>query len=282
MSIPSDLSKVLVSGSLVYERVWITGKALPTVLGGSGAYTAIAASRFANTCLTTVVGTSDLPVMRSFEACINLDLVEAPGRLMRWTGRYDDVGKSPRTEMAELGVLGSARRPNTLNIAAYVAVLTSEDPAYQLQLLSQISFRYLAVGLNENWLRVNQGTCLQLLKNAVIVSMNIEEYRSLPSVTKKECETKFLLITDGPRGTDVIHGVNSFHHPAPSIEQSMVVDPSGAGDVLLGAVCGALAKGRSECSWEEINKGVCSAQAVIQQKLLSHGAIDFCERKRVG
>ncbi len=225
----------------------------PEILGGSGTFSALAASYFGPVRLISVVG-ADFP-MEHLEYLrargINTDgvYVDPDGATFRWKGRYGDDLNVAETLETKLGVLANFQpRAPELFADSRLVFLANCDPGAQRRVLAQMTKpEFVAADTMNFWIGHTRESLLETLGKVTLLSLNEGEARMLTGERAlKSCAQKIfslgpkvVVIKGGEFGAMMFTEGETFC--APAIPKSDVVDPTGAGDSFAGGMLGYLA-----------------------------------------
>lgn len=277
MSSPSQT--VLVGGTIAIDHVKTPGDEGHNLLGGSGAYAALAASFFtAPVVLTGIVG-RDFPAehLAMLEGRgVSLDGVErSAGESFTWSGEYLENLNERVTHRVGLNVLESwqVKVPATAADAP-VVVLANMSPDNQLEMLDQCTAerRFVIADTMDLWIGIANERLHEVLKRLDLFVINESEAREFAG-TANLVEAGRVLLAKGPRhvviklgefgamlfssnGGDAMPCPDSFFRCA-AFPLRGIVDPTGAGDTFLGGLAGYLAaQGGGDYGFEAIRQAV--------------------------
>ena len=133
---------VVVIGTVGIDDIATPQDQVVGVLGGSATYASLASRLFAQSTLSSVVGT-DFPSEHEAllqDRSINLSCLEhAEGKTFRWGGRYESNMNIRETTFVDLNVLSDFNPTLTDDARTNSFVfLGNTDPAIQLQVLDQV------------------------------------------------------------------------------------------------------------------------------------------------
>jgi sugar/nucleoside kinase (ribokinase family) len=246
---------VLIVGSLAFDDVLTPVGAVKNALGGSAAYSGIAASFFHPVELVGVVGGDYPKEFLDYLASRKIDTagveIVPGGKTFHWSGHYDFDLNIAHTLDTELGVFGTfkPKLPASYKDAEYV-FLANIQPDLQLDVLNQITSPKLVVCDTMNyWIDSMQDALWEVLKRVDIAFLNDAEARQLTGKMSTIAAAKAIL-AKGPKLGVIVkkgeHGALMFtqdggHFSAPSYPIEEIADPTGAGDSFAGGFIGYVA-----------------------------------------
>ncbi|PCI11756.1 MAG: sugar kinase [Flavobacteriaceae bacterium] len=250
------MSKLLAVGTVAFDAIETPFGKTDKILGGSGTFVGLAASKFGvKTGIVSVVG-GDFP--KSYldmmnENGINTDGVEIikEGKTFFWSGKYHNDMNSRDTLITELNVLEHFQPviPEEFKDSEIV-MLGNLHPLTQASVLDQMSAKPKLVVLDTMnfWMDIALDDLHQVLKRVDVITINDEEARqlsgeySLVNAAKKihTMGPKYVVIKKGEHGALLFSEEGMFY--APALPLAEVFDPTGAGDTFAGGFCGYLAK----------------------------------------
>jgi sugar/nucleoside kinase (ribokinase family) len=248
---------LLVTGTIGIDTVETPTARAELVLGGSASYFAAAASRLAPVRLVGVVG-EDFPAhhRRQLETLGAVDLLgletRAGGKTFAWGGKYLANMNERETLFTELGVVADAppRVPSAFADSALV-FLGNTHPAVQIGLLEQLPKRELVVAdTMDLWINIAHDELVHLLSKVDGIVLNDSEAAHLTGVRNAITAgrrilgygPKFAVVKKGEHGAVLVHRDGVAVVPAFPAEESMVIDPTGAGDTFAGGFMAHLAR----------------------------------------
>jgi len=255
---------LVIVGSLAFDTIETPFGRRERIVGGSGTYSALAASFFTRPRVVGVVG-RDFPkgaVALFKKRGIDLrGLAVRRGRTFHWEGRYGEDPNQRTTVRTDLNVFG-AFRPELPPAYRRADILfcSSIDPDLQPGILSQVRGpRLVAMDTIRFWIETKREAVLRELGRVDILFANDEEVKLIaedvnlvraarrileygPSlIAAKKGEHGAMLF-----GRDFTFGVLA--HPCPH-----VIDPTGAGDGFAGGFLGYLDRA-GRCGPREFRK----------------------------
>ena len=249
---------VLVVGTTALDSIKTPNAENPRLLGGSASHAAIAASFFAPTKLLGVVG-GDFPAkyLRLYAKhgiCTRgLEHVKA-GQTFHWSGEYEVNMNNRRTLNTVLGVIEhwSPKLPGDYETTPYV-LLANIAPPIQHAVIDQLtSPKFIVADSMDLWMNIMLPDLLRLLKRVDAFVLNESEASQLTNeenvfaAVKKihKLGPRYVIIKKGSHGA-VLSGPNGFFI-APAYPLKKVVDPTGAGDSVVGGMIGYLASAKGD------------------------------------
>lgn len=246
---------LLVLGSAAYDTIETPFDRRDCVLGGSGVYSAMAASQFTDVRLVGVVGEdwrpSDLKILQ--EKKIDLAGLEIrPGaKTLYWSGKYFNNMNDRETKEIQLNVMGEAWDPivpESYRKSDYV-FLANGVPASHLALLDKLEKKpkLVIADTMDFYINNTKDDLLRLMKRIDGLILNDSEVKLLTGNSNcitagkeiLELGPKFVVIKKGEHGALYISSEELYIVPAYPTEK--IVDPTGAGDTFAGALMGYLA-----------------------------------------
>lgn len=247
------MSAVLVVGTIALDSVKTPFGEKKEILGGSGVYSAVAASFFSATELIGPIG-NDFPQEHlDFLKSRHIGtaaLQKIDGPTFRWGGFYEYDMNQAHTLETKLNVLTKFDPvvPPALKDSQYV-FLANIDPELQLKVIGQLKKPKLLVADTMNfWIDSKRAVLHEVIKKVDYMIMNDAELRqfmetpNIPLAARRliELGCKGVIVKKGEHGALLF--TDSVHFSAPSYPQELLRDPTGAGDSFGGAFLGYLAK----------------------------------------
>lgn len=176
---------VLVVGTTALDSIKTPKSENPRLLGGSASHAAVAASFFAPTKLSGVVG-GDFPAKyMTLYRKHGIDLAGLErvkdGQTFHWSGEYEVNMNNRRTLNTVLGVIEnwSPKLPGDYEEAPFV-LLANISPSVQHLVLDQVTKpKFVVVDTMDLWLNVALAELLRLLKRVDCLVLNDSEARQL-------------------------------------------------------------------------------------------------------
>ena len=236
----------MVVGPLAFDDVRTPAEDRRGLLGGSGAYASLAAAKLAPTALVSVAGDdlTDTDLGPLLAAGVDLSGVDRrPGGTLRWSGRYDaDLVRSD-VRNTDLGVVRGwrPRVPRAWADAPYV-LLANTDPRVQAIALDQLRPAVAVLDTMDEWIADHRRALDDVIAAVGIVSVNERELGLLAGAQGaaglRARGPRAVIVKRGPEGAVLVTAEGSVRLPA---YPGAVVDPTGAGDALAGALTARLA-----------------------------------------
>lgn len=247
---------LVIVGSLAFDTIETPETRKDRIVGGSCAYSVLAASYFTQPKMVAVVG-SDFPseVIELFRkrGVDTRGLKIEDGRTFHWEGRYGDDPNQRTTIKTELNVFENFEPvlPEDYRTSEIV-FLGNLDPDIQKDIHIQLEGPELvAMDTINLWINTKPDSLLSVLDNSDLFFANDEEVKmiagekNLITAGKKLLERgpSLMIIKKGEHGVLLLG--RDFVFAAPAFPCEKVVDPTGAGDSFGGGFLGYLDKVRS-------------------------------------
>ena len=247
---------LVIVGSLAFDTIETPETRREKIVGGSCAYSALAASYFTDPKIVAVVG-ADFPadVIELFQSR-GIDMgglkIEA-GKTFHWEGRYGHDPNQRTTIKTELNVFQDFQPQLEPEYrTADIVFLGNIDPDIQENIRCQLEEpKLVAMDTINLWINTKREALLKVLKDVDMFFANDEEVKMLAgennliSAGKRLIERgpSLLIIKKGEHGALLISDDFVFGTLAFPCEN--VVDPTGAGDSFGGGFLGYLDKVQS-------------------------------------
>jgi len=247
---------VIFAGTIGLDDIETPFGKVKGVLGGSGVYSAYAASFFAKPGIVSIAG-EDLPAehIRALESRgISLKGVERKGRNFRWEGFYEFDMNEAKTLRTELNVLTEfdPKLPEEYRKARYI-FLANVDPDIQLKVLKQIERpEFVVMDTMNFWIEHKREEIIKVMKKVDVIVLNDGEARQLFNTVNLiqaanealKYAKKAVVIKKGEHGAllFVKEDGKIRHFNAPGYPLENVKDPTGCGDSFGGGFIGFIAK----------------------------------------
>ena len=247
---------IVIVGSLAFDTIETPETRMEKIVGGSCAYSVLAASYFTDPKIVAVVGTDFPPDVIELFKSRGVDtrgLKIEKGKTFHWEGRYGHDPNQRTTIKTELNVFQDFK-PELLPDyrEADIVFLGNIDPDIQEDIRLQLdSPKLIAMDTINLWINIKRDALFKVLKDVDMFFANDEEVKMLAgennliTAGKKllELGPSFMIIKKGEHGAlllneDFIFGTLAF--PCEN-----VVDPTGAGDSFGGGFLGYLDKVQS-------------------------------------
>ncbi len=245
---------ILIVGTITLDTVETPTKKVEDVLGGSGAYAAVAASFFGNPVrLVGVVGEDFPHTYTDFLQTRGIDLEGLTrvqdGKSFRWGGKYTDDFNIRDTLFTELNVVADFHPilPDSYKDTSYL-FLANDPPQLQLSIIEQVPNPKLVVcDTMDFWINAEREALDKTIERVDILILNDSEAKLLTGESNLLKAAQEILrygpnrviIKKGEHGAISITESSFFSAPAYPLEN--VVDPTGAGDNFAGGFMGYLA-----------------------------------------
>jgi sugar/nucleoside kinase (ribokinase family) len=266
--IKTDMSKLLIVGTVAFDAIETPFGKTDKILGGAGTYIALSASQFdVESGIVSVVG-DDFPqeyLDLLTDRNVNLEGLEIVkgGKTFFWSGRYHNDMNSRDTLDTQLNVLAefSPVVPKDY-INSDIVMLGNLHPAVQLSVIDQVKNPKLIVLDTMNfWMDSELDLLKQVIAKVDVITINDEEARQLSgeySLVKaarkiRDMGPDYVVIKKGEHGALLFHNEEMFFAPALPLEE--VFDPTGAGDTFAGGFVGYLANTK-DTSFENMKNAV--------------------------
>ncbi|MGC8746858.1 MAG: PfkB family carbohydrate kinase [Candidatus Saccharicenans sp.] len=255
---------LVIIGSVAFDTIETPYGRREKIVGGSGTYSAVAASFFTRPGLVSVIG-QDFPrlflqILKS--RGIDLQgLKRLKGKTFHWHGVYGLDPNKRTTLKTEMNVLGKFKPviPESYR-QAEIVFLSNLNPEIHDSILSQVpGARLVAMDTIRFWIENKPEALLKAIQKVDILFANEEESRlmaeelNLVKAGRKlqASGPKIIIVKKGEHGAmvfgrDFVFGVIA--HPC-----EKVIDPTGAGDAFAGAFLGYL-DSRGKFNRREIKK----------------------------
>ncbi|HLC98756.1 MAG TPA: PfkB family carbohydrate kinase [Candidatus Nanoarchaeia archaeon] len=247
---------VIFAGTIGLDDIETPFGKVKGVLGGSGVYSAYAASFFAKPGIVSIAG-EDLPAehIRALESRgISLKGVERKGRNFRWEGFYEFDMNEAKTLRTELNVLTEfdPKLPEEYRKARYI-FLANVDPDIQLKVLKQIERpEFVVMDTMNFWIEHKREEIIKVMKKVDVIVLNDGEARQLFNTVNLiqaanealKYAKKAVVIKKGEHGAllFVKEDGKTRHFNAPGYPLENVKDPTGCGDSFGGGFIGFITK----------------------------------------
>ena len=263
------MTKLLVVGTVAFVAIETPFGKTDKIIGGSGTFVGLAASKFGvETGVVSVVG-GDFP--QSYLDMMNTNGINTEGveiikegKTFFWSGKYHNDMNSRDTLVTELNVLEHFQPvvPESFKDSEIV-MLGNLHPLTQASVLDQLNGipKLVVLDTMNFWMDIALDDLHTVLKRVDVITINDEEARqlsgeySLVNAAKKihTMGPKYVVIKKGEHGALLFSEDGMFY--APALPLAEVFDPTGAGDTFAGGFCGYLAKTRN-ISFENMKNAI--------------------------
>ena len=263
------MTKLLAVGTVAFDAIETPIGKTDKILGGSGTFVGLAASKFGvETGVVSVVG-GDFP--QSYLDMMNTNGINTEGveiikegKTFFWSGKYHNDMNSRDTLVTELNVLEHFQPvvPESFKDSEIV-MLGNLHPLTQASVLDQLNGipKLVVLDTMNFWMDIALDDLHTVLKRVDVITINDEEARqlsgeySLVNAAKKihTMGPKYVVIKKGEHGALLFSEDGMFY--APALPLAEVFDPTGAGDTFAGGFCGYLAKTRN-ISFENMKNAI--------------------------
>lgn len=245
------MPKLVICGSMALDTIETPYGKRQNIIGGSASYAALAAAKFCPVGIISSVGNDfDLKRFSSVGKRLDLTGVTILGRTLRWSGRYDYAMQEAKTRSTKLNSMAHFRPtlPAAYQSAGFY-LLANADPRAQLELLRQVKPKgqFIAADTMNFWIFRERAKLLKVIKRIHLLCLNENEARQLletPNLVQAGQRVlalgpAFVIIKKGEHGALLFSRTGIFAAAGYPLES--VIDPTGAGDALAGALMGYLA-----------------------------------------
>ena len=263
------MSKLLIVGTVAFDAIETPFGKTDRILGGSGTFIGLAASRLnIHTGIVSVVGgdfpQSYLDMMNSKGIDTTGIEVVKEGKTFFWSGKYHNDMNSRDTLVTELNVLEHFEPIVPKNFRdSGIVMLGNLHPLTQISVLDQMeeSPKLVVLDTMNFWMNIALNDLHKVLKIVDVIMINDEEARQLSceySLLKAadkihKMGPKYVVIKKGEHGALLFSEGKMFF--APALPLAEVFDPTGAGDAFAGGFCGYLAK-TEDISFENLKNAI--------------------------
>ncbi len=242
---------LIIVGSLAFDTIETPEVRRERIIGGSCAFSALAASYFTSPGIVAVIGEDfpqefiDLLIRRGVDT---RGVTRKAGKTFHWEGRYGEDPNQRTTIRTELNVFRDFQpRLNPDYASADILFLGNIDPDLQEAIRVQArSPRLVAMDTINLWINTKPEALKRVIRQVDVFFANDEEVKLIAAHPNLIAAARRLLAM-GPSlvvvkkgehgalllGQDLIFGVMAYPCEA-------VVDPTGAGDSFAGAFLGFL------------------------------------------
>lgn len=247
---------LVIVGSLAFDTIETPQTRKEKIVGGSCAYSVLAASYFTDPKIVAVVG-SDFPsdVIGLFQSrgVDTRGLTIEKGKTFHWEGKYGHDPNQRTTIKTELNVFENFK-PTLLPDyrRAEIVFLGNIDPDIQEDIRLQLENpKLVAMDTINLWINIKREALLKVLRDVDMFFANDEEVKMLAGENNlitagkklQEMGPALMIIKKGEHGALLLG--EDFIFGALAFPCEHVVDPTGAGDSFGGAFLGYLDKVQS-------------------------------------
>ena len=246
---------LLILGSIIHEKV-VTPfvKKGRVSIGGSAAYAALSASRFAKVGIVSAIGSDfiDQELLFLKKQNINISsITKLNGHTLIWEVEYNHKGSIVKQKV-DLGIYKDYKpKISALGRKARVLFIESTNPKFGLAALKQFDKNVLtAMDTRDYYINNRFQDLKKLLRQVdvlflnegelalIIRKLNLKNF-STRQLLKKYTNLQVLFLKRGAAGLSIFTRDKVAHLGALPVKK--IVDPTGAGDVLAGAILGEMA-----------------------------------------
>lgn len=266
---------LLVVGSVAFDAIETPFGKTDKIIGGSGAYIALAASYFKQPLNVVSVVGYDFPdeyINLLKDHGVNTEglQIKSDQKSFFWSGKYHNDLNTRDTLVTELNVLADFDPiiPASYQDCEYL-MLGNLAPIVQQQVINRLTKRpkLIVMDTMNFWMDIAREELMNTLKMVDVLSVNDEEARilsgeySLVKAAKKilAMGPKTLIIKKGEHGAFLFNEKEVFFAPALPLEE--VFDPTGAGDTFAAGFIGYIAK-TDDVSFENMKRAIIYGSAM--------------------
>ncbi len=250
------MSKLLIVGTLAFDKIETPFGKTDKILGGAATYIGLSASHFdVKSGIVSIVG-EDFPeeylqILHNKNIDTSGVEIVKGGKTFFWSGKYHNDMNTRDTLITELNTLEDFNPivPDSFKDAEIV-MLGNLHPAVQNSVIDQMTVKPKMIILDTMnfWMDVALDDLKKVIKKIDVITINDEEARqlsgeySLVNAAKKihEMGPKYVVIKKGEHGALLVNEGKMFY--APALPLASVFDPTGAGDTFAGGFAGYIAK----------------------------------------
>ncbi len=276
-SYPRTARPALIVGSIAIDCVGTPFAQSDHILGGAASYASIAASYFAPTRLTGIVGADFPPAFLQRYRKHGIDTaglqIDPAGKTFFWSGRYRENFAGRDTLTIQLNVFDkfSPELPAAYCDTPFV-MLGAIQPGLQNHVVDQLARSagkkpFILADTFDLWIHTTREDLERLLQRIDLFVINEEEAQLLTGESNpilaapklRKLGPRCIVIKKGGHGSLLFHPDGFFAIPAYPVTK--FVDPTGAGDSYAGALLGYLAS-VNRTDFAAMKKAVAYATAV--------------------
>jgi len=250
------LSKLLIVGTLAFDKIETPFGKTDKILGGAATFIGLSASHFdVESGIVSIIG-DDFP-QEYLQLLHNKNIdttgveIVKGGKTFFWSGKYHNDMNTRDTLITELNTLADFNPVVPASFKdAEVVMLGNLHPAVQNSVIDQMTVKPKMIILDTMnfWMDVALDDLKKVIKKIDVITINDEEARqlsgeySLVNAAKKihEMGPKYVVIKKGEHGALLVNEGKMFY--APALPLASVFDPTGAGDTFAGGFAGYIAK----------------------------------------
>ena len=283
--------KLLVVGSVAYDCIETPDDSADFILGGSASYAALAASYFAPTAISAIVGNDfkDSDVKRLTARSIDLSNLQSDSSkpTFFWRGKYLENFNSRETLDVRLNAYENFKPQldETARNSKFV-LLGNISPAIQSAVLDLVREpQFVILDTMDLWISTERDDLLKLVRRCDLLILNDSEAKMLAGTNNiivagrelMKLGVKSVIIKTGEYGAMLFSGDDFFVIPAYPV--AALHDPTGAGDSFAGALAGYLA-GCGKTDFESIKLGMLAGAATASMTVESFSCYKLEENGR--
>jgi sugar/nucleoside kinase (ribokinase family) len=248
----SGQRSIAVLGSVALDTIETPAERRDRILGGSATYFAAAARLTTGVGVISVIGDDFQPEHEAALQSLGVDttmLERKPGNSYAWHGRYGADYANAMTVRRDIGVIDGYSPPADAARGHQALFLGAMDPSIQLSLLeSSTEAELTALDSRESWIDEAGEGLLKLATLVDFVFLNSFELSALTGQASVERGAETLLGAGAgcvivKRGVDGAALYSDGHRLTVQACETVVVDPTGAGDAFAGGFMGVLIGG---------------------------------------
>lgn len=247
--------KALICGGIAVDDIRLPSTMLTGVVGGSAIYGSLASQLFTQTILGGAIGHDFPHDFLEFLKRKHIDishLVHSKKPSFRWKGQYSEDLSILQTTDQRMNAFEDFKLDGLQHAAKNCGVvfISNIDPSIQLELIQQLPSKVVkTLDSMDLWIVEKREALKRVLRQVDVFFVSMEEATLLVESRGPILAMVEKIMTYGPK-TVVLkkgqHGLTMYGRMGtfsiPSYPLAHVVDPSGAGDSLGGAIAGILAR----------------------------------------
>ena len=250
------MSSVVIVGSVAFDNIITPFARGEFLLGGSASYASIAASYFAPARLVANVGKDFeerfLERFRKRNICLKGLQIDPAGETFFWAGKYHENFDQRDTLETRLNVLEHFRPdlPEDYRTTPF-ALLANIGPDLQVHLLDEMdpaTKPFVVADTMNLWIDIMRAKLMEMIARVDLLVLNDEESEMLTEernvykagAALRDLGPKFVIIKKGSHGA-ILFGPEGKLFAMPAYPVEDLLDPTGAGDSVVGALTGFLA-----------------------------------------